>query len=98
MNGHEAAVVSLEVLWNQLIARGRCSLLCGYSSDRVGTDAGFDAICDQHSHVVGESPSAISHKPFAISERSTYTRAAFSAASTRASLNGTRRRRTPVAS
>ena len=30
-------------------------VLCGYSSDRVGTGAGFDAICDQHSHVVGES-------------------------------------------
>ena len=55
MNGQEAAAVSLEVLWNQLIARGKCSLLCGYSSDRVGTGAGFHAICDQHSHVVGES-------------------------------------------
>jgi len=55
MNGQEAAAVSLEVLWNQLIARGKCSLLCGYSSDRVGTGAGFDTICDQHSHVVGES-------------------------------------------
>jgi CheY-like chemotaxis protein len=55
MNGQEAAAVSLEVLWNQLIARGRCSLLCGYSSSRVGTGTGFDAICDQHSHVAGES-------------------------------------------
>ena len=55
MNGQEAAAVSLEVLWNQLIARGKCSLLCGYSSDRVGTGAGFDAVCDQHSHVVGDS-------------------------------------------
>jgi CheY-like chemotaxis protein len=55
MNGQEAAAVSLEVLWNQLIARGKCSLLCGYSSDRVGTGAGLDVICDQHSHVVGES-------------------------------------------
>jgi CheY-like chemotaxis protein len=52
MNGQEAAAVSLEALWNQLIARGTCSLLCGYSSDRVGPGAGFDAICDQHSHVV----------------------------------------------
>ena len=55
MNGQEAAAVSLEVLWNQLIARGRCSLLCGYSSDRVGMGAGFDTICGQHSHVAGES-------------------------------------------
>ena len=44
MNGQETAAVSLEILWNQLIARSTCSLLCGYSSDRVGTGAGFDAI------------------------------------------------------
>jgi len=35
MTGQEAAAVSLEVRWNQLIARGKCSLLCGYASDRV---------------------------------------------------------------
>jgi hypothetical protein len=55
MNGQEAAAVSLEVLWNQIIARGRCALLCAYSSDRVGMGAGFDTICDQHSHVAGAS-------------------------------------------
>ena len=53
-NGQEAAAVSLEMLWNQLIAPGKCSLICGYASDHVGRGAGFEAICHQHSHVVGE--------------------------------------------
>jgi CheY-like chemotaxis protein len=54
MDGQEAAAVSLEVLWNQLIAPGKCSLICGYSSEHVGSGAAFEAICHQHSHVVGE--------------------------------------------
>ncbi len=53
-NGNEAAAVSLEVLWNRLVVGRTCSVLCGYSSPDVGTGAGLDAICDQHSHVVGE--------------------------------------------
>jgi CheY-like chemotaxis protein len=47
-----AAAVSLEVLWNQLITRRKFSLLCGYRSAGVGTDARFKKICDQHSHVL----------------------------------------------
>ena len=50
-NGQEAAAVSLEILWNQLIARRKCSLLCGYSLDAVGKNGGYNRICDQHSHV-----------------------------------------------
>ena len=50
-NGHQAAAVSLEILWNQLIARRQCSLLCSYSLDAVAKDGGYDRICDQHSHV-----------------------------------------------
>ena len=50
-NDQEAAAVSLEILWNQLIARRKCSLLCGYSLDAVGKGGGYDRICDQHSHV-----------------------------------------------
>ena len=53
-NGQEAAAASLEVLWNQLIAQAKCSLICGYSSEQVGSGAGFEAICHQHSHVVWE--------------------------------------------
>jgi CheY-like chemotaxis protein len=52
--GNEAAALSLEVLWNQLIARCKCSLLCGYLLDGVGKGSGFNKICDQHSHVVSQ--------------------------------------------
>jgi CheY-like chemotaxis protein len=51
---NEAAALSLEILWNQLIARCKCSLLCGYSLEGVGKGFGFDTICDQHSHVVSQ--------------------------------------------
>jgi hypothetical protein len=50
-NRQEAAAVSLEILWNQLIARRKCSLLCGYALDAVGKGGGYNRICDQHSHV-----------------------------------------------
>jgi CheY-like chemotaxis protein len=50
-NDQEAAAVSLEILWNQLIARRQCSLLCGYSLDAVGKGGGYNRICDQHSHI-----------------------------------------------
>jgi CheY-like chemotaxis protein len=54
MDGQEAAAASLEVLWNRLIAGSRCSLLCGYCSDRVATGDHIDAICHHHSHVLGD--------------------------------------------
>jgi CheY-like chemotaxis protein len=50
-NGLQDAALSLEILWHQLIAGRKCSLLCGYSS-RVCQGEGFNAICDRHSHVV----------------------------------------------
>ena len=50
-SGREDAALSLEILWHQLIAGRKCSLLCGYSS-RVCRGAGFHTICDRHSHVV----------------------------------------------
>jgi CheY-like chemotaxis protein len=50
-SGREDAALSLEVLWHQLIAGRKCSLLCGYSSG-VCQDDGFNTICDRHSHVV----------------------------------------------
>ncbi len=49
--GREDAALSLEILWHQLIAGRKCSLLCGYSSS-VCQDEGFNTICDRHSHVV----------------------------------------------
>jgi hypothetical protein len=51
-NGNEAAAESLEIQWNQLMARRKFSLLCGYLLDDVGHGAGLRKICDQHSHVV----------------------------------------------
>ena len=50
-SGREDAALSLEVLWHQLIAGRKCSLLCGYSSG-VCQGEGFNMICDRHSHVV----------------------------------------------
>ena len=50
-SGGEDAALSLEILWNQLIAGRMCSLLCGYSSG-VCQGAGFNTICDRHSHIV----------------------------------------------
>jgi len=49
--GRKDAALSLEILWHQLIARRKCSLLCGYSSGVCHGD-GFNTICDRHSHVV----------------------------------------------
>ena len=55
--GREDAALSLEVLWHQLIAGRKCSLLCGYSSG-VCQGEGFNSICDRHSHVVPPHTSA----------------------------------------
>ena len=50
-SGREEAALSLEILWDRLIAGRKCSLLCGYSSGVCPTE-GFNTICDRHSHVV----------------------------------------------
>ena len=50
-SGREDSALSLEILWHQLIAGRKCSLLCGYSSG-VCQGEGFNTICDRHSHVV----------------------------------------------
>ena len=50
-SGREDAALSLEILWHQLIAGRKCSLLCGYSSG-VCQGEGFNTICDRHTHVV----------------------------------------------
>jgi CheY-like chemotaxis protein len=51
-NDHKAAAVSLEVLWNQLVAQRKLSLLCGYRLEGIGCLDESKMICDQHSHVV----------------------------------------------
>jgi len=50
-SGREDAALSLEILWHQLIAGRKCSLLCGYASS-VCHDERFNTICDRHSHVM----------------------------------------------
>jgi CheY-like chemotaxis protein len=50
-SGREDAALALEMLWHQLIARRKCSLLCGYSSG-VCQDERFNTICARHSHVM----------------------------------------------
>jgi CheY-like chemotaxis protein len=50
-SGREDAALSLEILWHQLIAGRKCSLLCGYSSGGCPGE-GFNIIRDRHSHVV----------------------------------------------
>ena len=54
-SGREDAALSLEILWHQLIAGRKCSLLCGYSSG-VCPGEGFHTICDRHSHVMPAHP------------------------------------------
>jgi CheY-like chemotaxis protein len=54
-SGREDAALSLEILWHQVIAGRKCSLLCGYSSG-VCDGERFDVICDRHSHVVPAHP------------------------------------------
>jgi CheY-like chemotaxis protein len=51
-NDKAAAAVSLEILWNQLIARRKLSLLCGYRLEGIGSGDESKKICDLHSHVV----------------------------------------------
>ena len=54
-SGREDAALSLEILWHQLTAGHKCSLLCRYASDTCHGE-GFNTICNQHSHVVPTHP------------------------------------------
>ena len=51
-NDHQDAALSVEVLWNQLIAERKVSLLCGYRLGGIGSIDESKRICDQHSHVI----------------------------------------------
>lgn len=58
-DGHAAAAIELEELWNEL-GRGRSfSLLCGYAIGRFAEPdqaSGFDAVCRLHEHVIDGVP------------------------------------------
>jgi hypothetical protein len=51
--GEHDAAIRLEMLWNQLGRTEAFSLLCGYAMGNFYKDAHRDAICGQHSHLVG---------------------------------------------
>ncbi len=53
--GREDAALSLEILWHQLIARRKCSLLCGYASG-ICQGEEFNTISARHSHVMPAHP------------------------------------------
>lgn len=53
--GNRQGALRLEELWNDLAKVESFSLVCGYSMDnfcRADDGAGFQAVCDAHSHVV----------------------------------------------
>jgi hypothetical protein len=61
-DGMEAAAVRLEMLWNQLANTRKFSLMCGYSMGSFYKDAGFEAICRQHTHVLSTDGEAAAVK------------------------------------
>lgn len=53
-DGHEAAAIRLETLWNQLGSTHDFALLCGYSMGNFYKGAALDEIKGQHSHLVDD--------------------------------------------
>src|SRR5437762_12591510 len=51
-NSMHAAAIRHELLWIQLAATHRFSLLCGYALGHFYYDANVSDICRQHTHVV----------------------------------------------
>ena len=51
--GHSAAAIRLEMLWNRLAQRYGFALLCGYSMGNFHDEtSGFEEICREHTHVI----------------------------------------------
>lgn len=54
--------IQLERLWNRVATQAQFSLLCGYAVGNfykeVETGPGFQAVCDQHNHVIPVNESA----------------------------------------
>ena len=52
--GKPEAAIRLEMLWNKLAQQHGFALLCGYSMGNFYNETkGFEAICREHTHVVG---------------------------------------------
>jgi len=56
--GKRDLAIALEILWNQLAATERFSLLCGYAMGPFYKDAHCDEVCGQHTHVVAADGTA----------------------------------------
>jgi len=50
--GHDAAAIRLEMMWNKLANTHDFALLCGYAMGSFYKDAGRSAIHHQHTHVI----------------------------------------------
>jgi hypothetical protein len=54
-DGNADGAIRLELLWNQLASTYEFALLCGYAVGHFYKETSgsrFQAVCDQHSHVV----------------------------------------------
>lgn len=58
-DGHEAAAIRLEMLWNELANTRDFKLLCGYSMGNFYKGAAIDEIKAQHSRVVADASPSI---------------------------------------
>ena len=51
--GRAESALALELLWNKLVARRGCALICGYSMGHFyKRTEQMQRICDQHTHVL----------------------------------------------
>jgi MEDS: MEthanogen/methylotroph, DcmR Sensory domain len=57
-DGLHQAAIRLEILWNQLAAAHRFSLLCSYSMGYFCKDAAFNEICREHTHMIAADGAA----------------------------------------
>ena len=57
-DGHTAAAIRLETLWNELAKSYDFKLLCGYSMGNFYKDAAVGEITRQHSHLIVDSGEA----------------------------------------
>src|ERR1051325_2531155 len=53
-DGHEAAAIRLETLWNELANTQQFKLLCGYSMGNFYKGAALEEIKSKHSHVTAD--------------------------------------------
>jgi hypothetical protein len=58
-DGHTAAAIRLETLWNELANSHDFRLLCGYSMGNFYKGAAIEEITAQHSHLVADSGDTI---------------------------------------